>query len=216
MLPPELFHQNRPTAEGQQLLGTLWKNVRWTKWFGNDAGQCQTPHTVRATLCSTPQHLHLRLALPITTVANPLFRCQPFGSSLDWSPWAWHIPAWPLQPIPLRPRWNPHPHLLRDYHVIPDCRQPGRSRGRFITIQHSLSSCRRAAGLMSVGWAGGGAEGRRGSTDLSPQASINCLMCRRAHLTIQTEIIWLWPWAVWRPMQTRRRGFQVPFVHQKF
>lgn len=69
---------------------------------------------------------------------------------------------------------------------------------------------------MSVGRAGGGAEGRRGSTDLSPQASINCLMCRRVHLTIQTESIWLWPWAVWRRMQTRRRGLQVPFVHQKY
>lgn len=211
-VPPDPAHSWGTTVARDSLEKCPTNRMVW-KWCRSmsDTTHCQS----NSLFYSSPQHLHLRLALPINTVANPLFRCQPFGSRLDWSPWAWHIPAWPLQPPP-RPRWNPHPHLLRDYHVIPDCRQPGRSRGRFITIQHSLSSCRRAAGLMSVGWAGGGAEGWRGSTDLSPQASINCLMCRRAHLTIQTEVIWLWPWAVWRRMQTRRRGFQVPFVHQKY
>lgn len=28
MLSPKLFHQNRPTAEGQKLLETLWKGMR--------------------------------------------------------------------------------------------------------------------------------------------------------------------------------------------
>lgn len=116
-------------------------------------GQCQTPHTVRATLVSTPPRPCSQTPL-FSTLANPLFRCQPFSCRLDWSQWSWHIPACPLCKPP--PPTSSNPHLLEDYHVIPDHCQSGRSRGRFITIQHSLSSCRGPAGLLLVGPAVGG------------------------------------------------------------
>lgn len=71
-----------------------------------------------------------------------------------------------MPPVQRVPSTSSYPHLLGDYHVIPDRRQSGRSRGRFITIQHSLSSCRRPAGLLPVGRAAG--EGRMKATMHQP------------------------------------------------
>lgn len=85
-----------PQSKGQKLLESLWKDMRSTKWFGNVTDQRQTPHVVRTTLASPPPHPHLRPTLLLKTVANPLFRCQPSGCSLDWSWWSWRIPACPL------------------------------------------------------------------------------------------------------------------------
>lgn len=68
---------------------------------------------------------------PFVPVTNPYLGVKhPVPALIDFPArlqWACHFPTCSLLP---------HPHLLADYHVIPDIRQPGRSRGRFITIQH--------------------------------------------------------------------------------
>lgn len=177
LAPEPCGHQNRPTAEGQQVA----RLMAWERG-GSVSSSRSTDYSDRP-----PPPFHHHWGQTLTEVST----LRPVPPSSKSSP-ALHIPGCPLQPsqhpapyslTPSSPT-HPLPHLLGDYHVIPDHRQPGRSRGRFITIQRWLSSCRRAAGLMLVARVGSG-EGPpgavgvvgRGSADLQPKAAANCLKC---------------------------------------